>query len=574
MKDLIFKILRLFDCREKIFLFFLIAALAGNAIFELAGIALIMPIIALLSKPVLIQQNKYLRAIHDFMEPGSPENFIIFLALAAIMIYVIKNILSIKLIKSISLLVNRKAAAFTSEMFRNYLYAEYPFHIRNNSSFLHKKLEMVDFTCNGVILALMMVVTDLIVIAVILTMLLFFSPMTTVALLVIFLGVSLLLYLPFKKYNYNLGSSLNMLVQSSARHDLQAFKGIKELMVNNSQEYFCTEYSKLQMQKALVNTECYVFGQYPRFFIETCVVAIGLGTLVVFIFLGMAQGSILLTLTLLAISLIRMMPSMSRIQYNLTIIRHNLHIFNQIYIDLFDLKPSKGQQESEEPLQFSNCIEIENIDFTYPGARKKVIENLSLTIPKNSSVAFVGATGCGKTTLIDILLGLLTPDKGQIRIDGKELNECLHSWQGKIGYVPQNIFLLDSTIRANVAWGIAAGDIDEKRVEEVLKVAQIYDFIKELPDGLDAEVGENGVMLSGGQRQRIGIARALYRNPEVLVLDEATSALDHETENAFVNALDSLKGKLTIIMIAHRLSTVENCDKIVNLENPSTGMAE
>ncbi len=569
MKDLVFKTLRLFNRRERIFLFFLIAALAVNAIFELIGIALIMPIIALLSKPVLIEQNKYLRAIHNVIAPGSQESFIIFLALAAIIIYVIKNILSIKLIDSISLLVNQKAATFSSGMFRNYLYAEYPFHIRNNSSFLHKKLEMVDLTCNGVILSFMMILADLVVIAVILVMLLFFSPVTTAALLIIFLCVNLLLYLPFKKYNYNLGSSYTTLALASARQDLQAFKGIKELMVNNSQEYFCREYSSIQERKALVNTKRYVFGQFPRFFLETFVVAIGLGTLIVFIFLGMAEGSILLTLTLLAISLIRMMPSMSRIQYNLTIIRHNLHVFNQIYVDLFELKPLKRQQESNEVLQFSDCIKIENIDFTYPGVSTKVIENFSLEIPKNSSVAFVGTTGCGKTTLVDILLGLLKPDKGQITVDGKNIEECLHSWQSKIGYVPQNIFLLDSSIKENVAWGIAAGDIDEKRVVEALKIAQIYDFVKKLPKGLEAEVGENGVMLSGGQRQRIGIARALYRNPEVLVLDEATSALDNETENAFVNALDFLKGKLTMIMIAHRLSTVENCDKIVNLENPS-----
>jgi ABC-type multidrug transport system fused ATPase/permease subunit len=279
----------------------------------------------------------------------------------------------------------------------------------------------------------------------------------------------------------------------------------------------------------------------------------------------MAQGSILLTLTLLAVSLIRMMPSMSRIQYNLTTVRHNLHAFNNIYEDLKNLSPVIIESSDKEPLCFKDKIEIKNVDFAYEGAEENIFTDFSLTIPFASSVAFVGTTGCGKTTLVDIILGLLKPIKGKILVDGRSIEENLPSWREKIGYVPQFIFLLDSSIAENVAWGVNRDKIDEQKIRKCLEKAQILDFVESLPDKLKTNVGENGVCLSGGQRQRIGIARALYRDPEVLVLDEATSALDNETENAFVEALDSLRGKLTIIMIAHRLTTIKNCDKIIRM---------
>lgn len=337
------------------------------------------------------------------------------------------------------------------------------------------------------------------------------------------------------------------------------------MIVSNCQENLHSNYNILQQEKAKVFSKQYTLGQVPRFFIETLVVIAGLGTLVVFIRHGMAHGSILLTLTLLAVSLIRMMPSMSRIQYNLTIVRHNLHAFNNIYEDLLSLSPLEIESSNNTPLIFNDKIELRNIDFAYEGAEENIFTDFSLTIPHASSVAFVGTTGCGKTTLVDIILGLLKPSKGKICVDGQDIEGNLPSWRRKIGYVPQFIFLIDASIVENVAWGIPEDEVNLEHVRECLAKAQILDFIESLPKKLETNIGENGVSLSGGQRQRIGIARALYRKPEVLVLDEATSALDNETENAFVKALESLKGKLTIIMIAHRLTTTQNCDNIIEL---------
>jgi ABC-type multidrug transport system fused ATPase/permease subunit len=236
-----------------------------------------------------------------------------------------------------------------------------------------------------------------------------------------------------------------------------------------------------------------------------------------------------------------------------------------VFEDISGIKPEITSAGDSE-IVFNREIRLDSVAFQYSGAEKPVIEDFTLDIPKNSSVAFVGPTGCGKTTLADLVTGLLKPTSGKVLVDGADIAGNLRSWRRKIGYVPQFIFLLDDTVRANVAFGVPESEFDDARVVECLKLAQIYDFVSELSNGIEHVVGENGIQLSGGQRQRIGIARALYNDPEVLILDEATSALDNETEQAFIDALRTLKGKLTMIMIAHRMTTVENCDDVVRLD--------
>lgn len=565
MRYILQKIWSLLSKGERVGVVFLIIALAAGATLELIGIGLVMPIIAILSKPELIEQNKYLHLIYTFINPDSQQQFILILCFGVIAIYVFKNIFMLMLTNIMSKLITTKSANFTSTLFSNYIHAPYAFHLKHNSSSLHNKLSLIEGVFTNTCQSLLIVMADVIVMFFILAMLFYCSPLTTLILFVIFVVVNLSLYIPFKNYNYNLGQGCFKYCKNITQYDLQALRGIKEVIVNNCQLNLSTQYSVLQHKRGEINKKLYVVGQIPRFFIETFVVIAGLGVLIVFIYLGMAYGSILMTLTLFAVSMIRMMPSMSRIQYSLTTIRHQLHAFNNMYEDLKNLSPVATKSTNKEPLRFSDKIEIRNIDFAYEGTEENIFIDFSLNIPHASSVAFVGTTGCGKTTLVDIVLGLLKPSKGQVLVDGRDIEENLPSWREKIGYVPQFIFLIDSSIIENVAWGINKEDIDEERVIKCLKKAQILEFVENLPNKLETNIGEDGISLSGGQRQRIGIARALYRNPEVLILDEATSALDNETENAFVDALDSLKGKITIIMIAHRLTTIENCDMIVKL---------
>jgi len=311
----------------------------------------------------------------------------------------------------------------------------------------------------------------------------------------------------------------------------------------------------------------YFLGQLPRFSIEALVVTLGMGTLVMFIYSGMSMGSILLTLSLLAVSMIRLMPSMSRIQYNLALVRQTVFSFDEIFKDLTSI-PQENKNPAASAVTLKDRIRLDEITFAYEtDSGKNIFENYSLEIPCRASVAIVGPTGCGKTTLVDIILGLLKPDSGAVLVDGRNIEENLASWQKSIGYVPQSIFLTDNSIRSNVAFAVEETRIDDERIRECLKIAQILDFIESLPEGINTKIGERGVRFSGGQRQRIGIARALYHNPEVLVLDEATAALDNETEKAFVDAIKTLHGKLTIIMIAHRLSSTKNCDTVIQIES-------
>lgn len=565
MRYILQKIWNILSTRERLCVLMLLIALVAGAVFELISIGLIMPIIALLSKPELIEQNKYLRLVYEFINPRSQQMFIIILCCSVIGIYIFKNLYMLKLTEVMSRLIISKSAGFTSALFSTYIHAPYAYHLKHNSSSLHKKLDLTGLIFTNICQSLLIVAADVIVIFFILIMLFYCSPLTTLVLFVIFVVVNLALYIPFKNYNYNLGQSFFKYSQAIAQYDLQALRGIKEVIVSNCQQSLYSDYSLLQQQRGKVKTKHYVLGQVPRYFIEAFVVAAGLGVLMVFMWLGMAHGSILLTLTLLAVSMIRMMPSMSRIQYNLTTVRHNLHAFNEIYEDLKKLSPAIVKASNKEALSFKDKIEISNLDFAYENTKENIFSDFSLSIPHASSVAFVGTTGCGKTTLVDIILGLLKPVKGQVCVDGRDIEENLFSWREKIGYVPQFIFLMDSNIAENVAWGVKKENIDENRVRKCLKMAQLLDFAEALPNNIETNIGENGVCLSGGQRQRVGIARALYREPEVLILDEATSALDNETENAFVDTLDSLKGKLTIIIIAHRLTTIENCDKIIKL---------
>jgi ATP-binding cassette subfamily C protein len=281
------------------------------------------------------------------------------------------------------------------------------------------------------------------------------------------------------------------------------------------------------------------------------------------LFMGRSIESIAPTLALFGAALIRLKSCMNMIVSALTSLRYNSVAINPVWSDINNLTesaPSPGTSGITKKLQ--NSININAVKYSYPGSDKPAIKNISLTIPRTSSIAFVGATGSGKTTLVDILLGLLKPDEGTILVDGVNINDNLNEWYRRIGYIPQFIYLLNDTIKNNIAFGLEDSEIEEKKLREAILTAQLENFVSSLPQGIDTIVGERGIRLSGGQRQRIGIARALYNNPEVLIMDEATSSLDNTTEDLLVKALEELKKDRTIIMIAHRLSTVKDCDKL------------
>lgn len=285
--------------------------------------------------------------------------------------------------------------------------------------------------------------------------------------------------------------------------------------------------------------------------------------------LGADAVTFIPTITVFAVAAFRMLPSANRMAEYLSRIMFSKPAIDAIYHDLQEidrLTENLKTIEDTDEISFEKEIRVENISFHYPGTEKEVFSHASLVIPKNKSVAFIGPSGQGKTTLADIILGLLEPQEGAVLVDGKDIRRGMHAWNRKLGYIPQSISLLDASIRDNILFGIEREEIDEGRLWEALREAQLKEFIDTLEDGLDTVIGEGGVRLSGGQRQRIGIARALYHNPQVLVLDEATSALDNDTEAAVMEAIDYLAGSKTLIIIAHRLSTIQNCDLVYTIE--------
>jgi len=566
MLKLLYKLSSLLSRRDKWICVIFIFMMVFNAFLEMVGISLIMPVIALLSKPELIQQNKYLLYIYNFIAPSSNSSFLKILCLMLIGVYVFKNAFTMFLMWLQGKFIYNKATQLGKGLYSNYMKTSYTFHLNNNPSHLLYNLTTALPSMSAAILMPLIIITsECFVVTIILIMLTFIAPAIIIPLSFLSALTGWIAYQIIKRYIYKLGKSRLKEGKLTGQTALQGLKAIKETKVLNVENAISNNFNRHQSALNKIVAKIYFLNQFPRCFIESFVVVVGLSILLILLMFDKASGEITLTLSLLGVSFIRLMPSMTRIQYNLNTIKHSHFAFDEIYHDIVNLKP-EVKNEDNEPIIFDKKISIENISFKYPESEDLVLDKFGLQIEKNSAVAIVGKTGCGKTTLVDIILGLLKPKTGSIAVDGINIENNLASWQKQIGYVPQYIYLTDDTIRANVAFGIEANAVDNARVEECLKTAQVWDFIDSLPENLNSITGDNGVRLSGGQRQRIGIARALYHNPNILILDEATSSLDNETETAFIDAINALKGKVTIIMIAHRLSTVENCDDIVKLK--------
>ena len=350
----------------------------------------------------------------------------------------------------------------------------------------------------------------------------------------------------------------------------QGLGSIKETKVMGTEEYFITKFFKAYVEYGCATKYYQVVSQMPRFIIEG-IVTLGLLTVIAYkMILGEPSAQIVGVLGVLALAAFRLMPSANRIISLATSIKYIIPTFFSLEEDL---KESIERKESIEKIVsykysvFNKSIDITNISFKYPSTQKYVLFNLSFSICKGDFVGVIGSSGVGKTTFIDILLGLLVPTSGKIEVDGKNIYDDIRVWQSNIAYVPQNIYLIDASIRENIALGVDEKDIDDEKIQKVLVASELSSFIEDLPEGVYSGVGERGVKLSGGQRQRIGIARALYQEPEILILDEATSALDNLTEKNIIDTILKLKGQITIIAVAHRLTTLEQCDFKVRLQN-------
>lgn len=564
--NLLIKLLYIFDRRDKLQALALFFIMLFGACFEALGIGLIMPFIALINNPEVVKKQSIFKWIYDTFGMDSYQEILIWSAGVLILIYVIKNFYLAFLYYVQYTFVFKKQVSLSRRLFDSYLSAPYTFHLNRNSAELLRNVNSeVLWIFHHVVIPVFIITIELMVIMVVLTMLLLVEPVSALVTIVVLGGVGSLFYNLTRKKIGNLGKIQQYYLEQMIKWVNQGLGAVKEANVLCRESFFVNTYTECSIKYSNATRFIKITSEIPRLFVEVIAVVGILLITIIYLTQGKNLQLILPTFGLFAMAAIRLMPSMNRILYSVTMLRGHIPSLNVVHRDLTLLtnkvySPAKKEQQGGKNITFNQNIELRNVYYQYPEANKPVLKGISLSIQKGQSVAFVGHSGVGKTTVVDIILGLLKPAKGEVLVDGVNIHEALTSWQKKIGYIPQYIYLTDDTICNNIAFGIPEGIIDKKQVWSAIKAAQLEDLVNGLPDKLNTFVGEHGVRLSGGQRQRIGIARALYHNPEVLVMDEATSSLDNETENEITKAIERFSKEKTVIIIAHRLTTVKNCD--------------
>ena len=537
------------------------------ALIEMLGVASILPFIALLTNPQIIETNAILSTVYQSLKNFGIENKQQFLIATGIFCFLLL-ILSISF-KALTTYIQIRYMKMcehniTVRLMKCYIYQPYSWFLNRNSAVMGKAIlsEVGNVMGKGFTPMMSLITNSFIILGLFILLFIVEPKLTSIAILTI--GV---FYGLVYRFNLNLlnrvGKETFKANEDRYKISTEAFGAFKEMKISGLEETYTNQFSKPSKIIAQNSGLWSVLNEIPRFTLEA--VAFGGMILIILFFMTMTGDitKVLPIIGLYAFAGYRLMPAMQKIYISFNSLRFVGPALDSLYFDLKNLKP-KIQKEFKNSLKLDKNIRLKNIHYNYPNASKTALKNINLNIPVNKTIGLVGATGSGKTTTVDVILGLLEAQKGTLEIDGNEINiNNKRAWQRSIGYVPQQIFLADNTVSANIAFGVNINDINQEAVEHAAKIANLHEFvINELPLKYKTNIGERGVRLSGGQRQRIGIARALYHKPKVLVLDEATSALDNLTEKAVMNALHNSEKNITKILVAHRLSTVRDCDII------------
>lgn len=560
------QVVRLLTKRERRNLFILSLGTVFFALIEVLGVGSIMPFISVASKPEVIHSNPYLSWAYSHFGFGSESNFLRFLGFSLLFFLILTNGTSAVLHYFRVRFASMRRHSLSFRLLKAYLGQPYLFFLNRDSfDFVKNISSEIQNMITGTLTQLVDIIAKTIQIFFLALFLFVVDPGSTL-LVVGSVGISYsIIYILFRKYINRLGVERFDAASEISRIVSESFWGIKEVKLLGIESTYSREYTGPSKRLAKNLSKSEVIGDIPKFALET----VAFSTIVMIVLLSISrEGSFAnaaTTITLFGYAGYRIMPAVQALFKAVTKLRHSAPTAERL-IREFSLEKSAEPiiKIDVEKMPFAKSIELNSIVFTYPGAQRRIIDGVSLSISANSLVGFAGKTGSGKTTLVDIVLGLLRMESGELLVDGHPVEQKnLRAWQGNLGYVPQNIYLFNDTIASNIAFGVPREDVDMEAVRRAAQMAQISEFIEnELKDGYGTLIGERGIRLSGGQRQRIGIARALYRNPSVLVLDEATSALDNRTEKAVMEAIDSLHGLKTILLIAHRLSTLRECDNI------------
>lgn len=564
------KIFYVFDSKQKKSTVGIMILVVIGALLELMGVASILPFVTMALSPNTVNKNRYLNYLYNALHIQSQGVFLAFLAVILILIYIVKNAYLLYMNYSIYKFAYSNQRKLANRLLRCYMYQPYSFFLNHNSAELLQNISTDVVQFYDIILCLIQLVVEVIVCALLAGYLFVTDKSISIGVVVILALFFLLFFKVIKKKIKKQGEIVRANRQGQSRWLLQSFGGIKETKIAQKEQYFIDKYDAEYESFAINHCSYQTLAYLPKPAMETVVISALLLVVIFKLLRGVDSVYFVSTMSVFAVAAYRLLPSFNRISGYLSRIMFNKVSVDAIYEDLKaveELEKVEREEDNSSAIKFEKDIRVDNMSFKYPDSEKNVISDVDILIPKNKSVAFIGPSGAGKTTLADIILGILYPQKGGIKVDGVGISGNSKAWKEKLGYIPQAIFLTDDTIKRNIAYGIDDAEIDEKRIQEVINEAQLREYVDSLPDGIETEIGERGVRLSGGQRQRIGIARALYSNPEILVLDEATSALDTETETAVMEAINHLSGKKTMIIIAHRLSTIENCDIVFEIKD-------
>lgn len=569
-RKMIKQIYEILDHRQRTRMFLLLLIILGGAIFETVGVSAVLPLVSAVTDPTIIDNNEKYVFFKNLLGIEDYKTYILVMALGLVAIYIIKNVYLVIMVNAQNHFTTNNQRRLSVRMMKCYMMQDYLFHTEHNVAELERNVEQDVNWSLSVVQSLLQLATEVLVCAM-LGIYLLITDFITTAMMIALLSVFLLLFVKvFRRKLRALGEETRVLSAEKTKYFLEAFGGVKEIKATSTEKHFIDRYDDTykvysgKIQKQMILT------YLPKPVMESLCIGGLLLFMAIRIIMGVDVNRFIPVMSVFAVAAIRMLPSFNRISGYLSNIMFNKAAVNSVYNELKEMEELDKKiaaEQSKVDIEAADII-VNNVSFAYPAKPDKVIlDDVSVIIPRNKSVAFVGPSGAGKTTLADVILGVLKPNDGNITVGNINVLEHLSSWHSKLSYIPQSIFLTDDTIRTNVAFGVPEDEIDDAKVWKALEEAQIADYVRTQKDGIYTNIGEQGVKVSGGQRQRIGIARALYSEPDVIFLDEATSALDNDTEKAVMDAIYSLSGKITMIIIAHRLSTIAQCDLIYEVKD-------
>lgn len=583
MFNIIKKFRKILSRQQKVRVIILGIMMIIGAFLETLGVGLILPLVSAITTPDIIETNKYAKMVCEIFDLHATRTFMIVVIAALIFVYIFKNAyLFLEYYVQYRFICNNRFAV-QCRLMDVYLHRPYEYFLNAESGEIVRVVTSDTQNTFNLLSMVLSFFTEAVVSFALIVTIIAADPFMAFLLAAVLGGMMFLIGRLIKPVLRRAGVKYQQNSAKTNKWLLQAISGIKEVKVAEKEDYFLEQFSKYGKRAIDSEKKNSVLGTVPRLAIEAFGISAMLAVIAILMWKGREVDTMLPQLSAFAMAAVRLMPSVNRMSSSLNSMSYQEPALDKMleHLDVaerweseFDGAAAVSTKENAiasgtngRKIALDRQVELSDITYSYPNAEQAVLEHANMVISVGKSVGIVGASGSGKTTAIDILLGLLPPQAGQVLVDGVDIRKDYDGWLSHLGYIPQMIFMLDDTIRANVAFGIPVKEVDDAQVWKALEEAQLKEFVQSLPDGLDTTIGERGVRLSGGQRQRIGIARALYTDPELLIFDEATSALDNETEAAIMESINALHGRKTVVIIAHRLTTIEECDIVYRVEN-------